>query len=628
MSTEASGQERDRVALQVIEAGANGEERMREVIFKVIGDDIQGSNAVAEHEQTEQVFLSQGAIEPPYPPDFLCRIFEHSNALRQNVDAYTVNIDGFGYRLEPLIDFNSEDADEEIAQAIWIAAGAEGEKPTPDSVKAEKEKWRREALLEHSRLLEFFDRCAIDVSFETLRRRTRQDRETQGNGYWEILRTRAGLPARFVQVPAHTVRLLPLDPQVVEVTERVRRGTLGFSETKVKRRFRRFVQILDEVAPGVKTAGAAPIYFKQFGDPRMISKTTGKVVKPDHQWAKGDGPATELKQFDIYSPRTSYGVPRWIGALLSVLGSRAAEEVNYYYFENKSVPPLAILVSGGKLAEETIPRLESFVEENLKGKTKNFHKIMILEAESGSGAPSPGSVKIELKPLTEAMIQDELFAKYDERNIDKVGEAFRLPRLLRGQSKDFNRATAQAALRFAEEQVFQPERDEFDGWINRELFTALDVRFWTFKSNAPITRDPVQMTDMIVKLVEGGVLTPAEGRWLAGDVFNKEFREIRDQWTQQPLKMTLAGLKGSNGSPSDKAEKGEPAPSDFDLSPLADLRTGTEISKLRDQAARIESLRSLCDQRLADLDAQLVAQEFAQDTDEMADSMSEGFESE
>ena len=57
----------------------------------------------------------------------------------------------------------------------------------------------------------------------------------------------------------------------------------------------------------------------------------------------------------------------------SVLGSRQAEEVNFLYFENKSVPPLALLVSGGRLSAQSIPRIESFIENHIRGK-RNFHK--------------------------------------------------------------------------------------------------------------------------------------------------------------------------------------------------------------------------------------------------------------
>ena len=236
-----------------------------------------------------------------------------------------------------------------------------------------------------------------------------------------------------------------------------------------------------------------------------------KAAKPD------DGPATELLHFAIHSPRSPYGVPRWVGTLLSVLGSRQMEEVNFLYFENKSVPPMALLVSGGRISEASVPRIERFIEENLKGKA-NFHKILILEAD-GAGTGDGGRAKIELRPLTDAQQQDALFQVYDERNIDKVGSAFRLPRLLRGESKDFNRATAESALRFAEDQVFQPERDEFDFLMNRKVLADMGLRFWRFRSQTPVTRDPERMTEMVERLVRVGVLTPEEGRLLAGDIY-------------------------------------------------------------------------------------------------------------
>lgn len=114
---------------------------------------------------------------------------------------------------------------------------------------------------------------------------------------------------------------------------------------------------------------------------------------------------------------------------------------------------------------------------------------------------------------------------------------------MRGESKDFNRATAESALRFAEDQVFQPERDEFDFLINRKLLADMGVRFWKFRSQTPVTRDPERMTEMVEKLVRVGVLTPEEGRLLAGDIFNREFRKIGDDWTKRPITLTLAGIQ-------------------------------------------------------------------------------------
>jgi PBSX family phage portal protein len=491
-------------------------------------------------EESETGFTTAGALAPPYDPETLCSIFEHSNSLRQNVDAYATNIDGFGYRLEPAIELDAEDAADKVRDALTLESAAARDagalspdvsvEPTTEEVAARLAEYRTLSRAERARLEAFFEFCCFDHSFVDLRRRTRQDLEVTGNAYWEVLRNTRGDIARFVYVPAHTVRLLPLDREPVAFTERVRVSPVTFEVVAGRRRMRRYVQV----------HGTERVFFKSFGDPRVVSRATGRVHRHADALrdAPDDGSATELIHFAVHSPRSPYGVPRWVGTLLSVLGSRQMEEVNFLYFENKSVPPMALIVSGGRLSDASVPRIERFIEENLKGKA-NFHKILILEAE---GAET-GNAKIELRPLTDAQQQDALFQVYDQRNIDKVGSSFRLPKLLRGESADINRATAEAALRFAEDQVFQPERDEFDFLMNRRVLADMGIRFWRFRSQAPVARDPDRMTEMVERLVRVGVLTPEEGRVLAGDIFNREFRKIGDDWTKRPITLTLAGIQ-------------------------------------------------------------------------------------
>lgn len=518
----------------------------------VVGPPVQASRSP---DDLEARFQSAGALVPPYDPGALCQLMEHSNALRQSIDAYAVNIDGFGHRLEPAIELDAEDADARVAEALFLersAARARGELPdgTPLEPDAEEIQNRRRELLElarleRARLDAFFDACCPDCSFVDLRRRTRQDLETTGNAYWEVLRNFRGEVVRLVHVPSQSMRLMPLDREPIDIVERMRVSPVDFETVPVRKRMRRFVQLQE---------GMDAVYFKSFGDPRAVSRDTGRLLSDGEDGAA----ATEIIHFAIHSPRSPYGIPRWVGALLSVLGSRQMEEVNFSYFENKSVPPLALLISGGRLSESSVPRIERFIEENLNGKA-NFHKILILEAEGGS---AEGKAKIELCPLTSAQQQDALFQSYDARNIDKVGAAFRLPRLLRGDSGDFNRATAESALRFAEDQVFQPERDEFDYLVNRTLLADMGIRFWRFRSQTPATRDPERMTDMVEKLVRVGVLTPEEGRVLAGDIFNREFRKLGDDWTKRPITLTLAGIQtqtvelGHGSEPALKAENG------------------------------------------------------------------------
>jgi PBSX family phage portal protein len=547
------------------------EERLHALLKAVVvGARVQDPASRPAGEGLGAAFVSIGALAPPYEPEALCLLVEHSNSLRQSIDAYATNIDGFGHRFEPVIDFDAEDAWQKVADAMVLERMAERDagrlpadvslQPTHEEVTARKAELAQFARVERARLESFFDFCCFDHSFVDLRRRTRQDLEVTGNAYWEVLRNAKGEVARLVYVPSYTVRLLPLDREPVEVHERIRVSAVTYEIVATRRRLRRYVQI----------QGAERVYFKAFGDPRVISRSTGQVF-PDvaslRQANPTDGPATEIIHFAIPSPRSPYGVPRWVGTLLSVLGSRQMEEVNYLYFENKSVPPLALLVSGGKLSEASVPRIERFIEENLKGKA-NFHKILILEAE-GPGTGEGRQAKIELRPLTDAQQQDALFQQYDERNIDKVGSAFRLPRMLRGESRDFNRATAESALRFAEDQVFQPERDEFDFLINRKLLADMGIRFWRFRSQTPVTRDPERMTSMVERLVRVGVLTPEEGRTLAGDIFNREFRKIGDDWTKRPITLTLAGIQSG----------------------VEDLRARTEKGSLLSDARRLLSLR-------------------------------------
>ncbi len=566
---------------------------------------VADSNVVAGVDDAERVFMGTGAVAPPYDPETLCLLLENSNSLRQNIDAYVTNIDAFGHRFEPVIDLDADDANQRIANAIYIErlklkedprrrdepeVRALQTTPTPEEVGARKREVAELMRMERSRLENFFEYCCVDGSFVTLRRRTRLDIELLGNGYWEVLRNGANEIVQFVYVPGFTVRLLPLDPDLVEIDHKVKISDLTLDTVKVRSRFRRYVQVFE-----VET-----VFFKEFGDPRIMSRKSGRIYASVEELAAADpndAPATEILHFRVHNPRSAYGVPRWIGNLLAVLGSRQAEEVNFLYFENKSVPPLALLVSGGRLSAQSIPRIEDFIENHIRGK-RNFHKILILEAEAtggGSGIEHTGRMKIELRPLTGAQHQDALFQSYDERNIDKVGQSFRLPRMLRGDIRDFNRSTADAALHFAESQVFEPERQEFDFIVNRKLLGEMGIRFWRFVSRSPVNRDPATMADIIRGLANANVLTPEEGRQLAGEVFNREFKKISAPWVKQPVALTLAGVPIGPDEPNTlvgpELPSDKPTPGALVPPAAAKRRRGAPAPSLTAEAQHLLQLR-------------------------------------
>jgi PBSX family phage portal protein len=558
------------VVAKAREFGVPEDDRMAKInvhIFKADGAvETTALNTVSE---VERLYVQQGGIPPPYDPLQLVMLFEHSNSIRQNVDAYATNIDGFGHSFDPVVDLEADDTEAHVRSLIIFAQrkkdpNAKLVEPSADEIAAKIKDIALEQSLEGLRLNAFFRYASLDSSFVSLRRRTRQDVETTGNGYWEVLRNLGGKVAQFNYLPAHTIRLLPLGDSFVECKEKRLNEVGDYENAPMRKRFRTFIQ----------RVGEQWVYFKEYGDPRCVSNRTGQVYANEAELLKketsaGVRAANEIIHFKVHSARSSYGVPRWIGNLLSVLGSRSCEEVNYAYFENKSVPPMAILVSGGRLAKDSVSKLESYIKNEIRGKD-NFHKILIIEAESPAASMFEGSgqVKVELKPLTEAQAKDGLFQNYDERNVDKVGMAFRLPRMLRGDTRDFNRSTAQAALVFAEGQVFEPERQDFDYYINRYVMPELDVRHWLYRSGGPIKRDPEALAKMIHDLQD--IVPPEIALELAEDVFDRNFSRIKAPWGKQPLKLTIAQIATANnaaGSSGNDAALSGDTPSAEDTNP-------------------------------------------------------------
>lgn len=492
-------------------------------------------------------------VAPPYEPEMLCKVYENSNSLRQNVDSYKTNIDGFGHEFEPVILLRESGAREAVADAIYIErneAATTGNTgglaallpPTEQEIDTKIENLRYQMRLEKARVESFFENCCAEMSFVSLRRNTREEVEVTGNAFWEVIRNELGQISQFALIPARSIRLVKTKSQAMTVPLQIRIGPLLWRTETMRRKFRRYAQI----------AGDTCVHFKEYGDPTIVSSKTGKSYSDIAAMsAAEDGnqvQANEVFHFRIPSVRSgSYGAPRWIGNLLSVLGSRSAEEVNLAYFENKSIPPMAIIVSGGRLAPDATKRLEDWIEVNIKGK-KNFHKILIIEAETSAGAigltDNASLMRVEIKFLTDAQLKDGLFLQYDAANMDKVGMGFRLPRLLRGDIRDFNRATALASLDFAETQVFLPERNEFDFVMNRFILTELGIRLWRFKSLGPRLSDSQDWGDMITKLTTAGILTPADAREIIGKkVLGHELPLIKADWVNQPLTLTIAGVQ-------------------------------------------------------------------------------------
>jgi PBSX family phage portal protein len=476
----------------------------------------KASNTIAD--PFEDLYETNGLIEPPYDPASLVKMPESSNILQPLIDAYKTNIVGFGHSFKYNIDMESQDID----QAMKDRA---------------KKEWTALDLM--------YKYCNFDQTFTEINKKMLDDRERIGWGIIEVIPRGNGLPGSFEPLPAHTFRLSKVHPDIQQVPVMA----VGIDGKQVKitfaKRFRRFCQKLDRTNEY--------IWFKEFGDPRRMDKKTGKFeteMGPDGKPVKTqilpENEATSVMYFPIAASYTPYGIPRWIGNVLSIYGSRRAEELNYAYFSKGKHIPMAILVKNGMLTKSSIDELQKYA--NQVNGIENAYGYLIIEAEgfdSGDGLDEKQGppVDIKLQPLTQVMQQDGLFQNYDGGNRDKLRASFRLPPIYTGESKDYTRATADTARGIAEEQIFNPEREELAAKYNRLINTPLGIRYVELYFKGPNLTNKVELAQAVDIYAKAGALTPNMLVGAVSELLGLEFEPIQEAWGNVPMPLCIEFIR-------------------------------------------------------------------------------------
>lgn len=378
-------------------------------------------------------------LTPPYAPAALQRLIQENNTLGPCVSAMVTNVHGTGFTIEK---------------------EGESEKDNPDDPKVKT-------------LVGFFAEVYPGESFLSVRKKMGRDVEEIGNGYIEIIRNAADEVVFARYLHGRAMRLCRYDAPV-----RVRK-TLARGEKEVSFdvwvRERRIVQMVS----------GKFVYFREFGSSRHMNAETG-TWETDQVKVPIEKRATEVLHF-IADPDGSspYGVPRWIGQLPSVLGSRKAEEHNLDYFDAGGVPPAMVVVQGGYMAEEAKKTLETALRP---GSPKN--RVVVLEVQSTGGTlESAGAVKVSVERFGGASLTDALFQDYDKQGSDRTRRGFRLPSLFLGGTEQMTFATAFAAYLVTEEQVFGPERESFDEVVTRKLLPEIDGKGYVYRSKKLAIKD-------------------------------------------------------------------------------------------------------------------------------------------
>ncbi len=453
----------------------------------------KGSSRIEKSDTSEQLTRASAASADewiPHPVNMygLKELVDNSTILPQCIRAYKNNISGFGISIHYKEDYNEET---EEMKAEWNLAQ------------------RTIALLNMD--------CMIKEIFENIVR----DRETYGISYCEVIRDMKGnvVQLEFI-IDTPTIDMTyPLEPYIESVFfyngEAIRR----------KKKFRKFRQ---------NVAGKT-VYFKEFGDPRIMDKRNGQYANETDEQIDIDNQANEIIDFKVGS--MLYGEVRWIGQVLTVDGNRRAEVLNNAYFRKGRHTPLMILIKGGTLSDDAFEKLQNYMNE-IEGESGQ-HSYLVLEVENNevsaqfNGTEQP---EVEIKDLASILQKDELFQEYQENGRKKVQSAFLLPDLYTGYTTDFNRSTAQTAMEVTEKQVFQPERASLSWIVNNKLLNGYRFRYVEIQFDAPDITNPDDMQKMLNITERAGGLTPNTAKELTYTVLGKDgCEDYEGDWGDIPL---------------------------------------------------------------------------------------------
>ena len=283
------------------------------------------------------------------------------------------------------------------------------------------------------------------------------------------------------------------------------------------------------------------MYFKEFGDPRVMDRRNGVYVESpeDIKELPVDYEANEILEFPIgIQP---YGEVRWTGQILGVDGSQRAERLNNNYFINGRHTPLMIMIQGGTLTEDSYEKLTKYMDD-IKGEAGQ-HAFIVLETESSDGKTDFDQTekpKIEVKDLASILQKDELFQTYMDNNRKKVQSSFLLPDIYVGYTTDFNRATAQTAQEVTEKQVFQPERRRLAWAINNRLLNCYQFKYVEVFFRAPDVSNPDDLYKLLTVCNNAGGLTPNKAKSVLYKALGETSEDFPEEWGDIPLAFTNA----------------------------------------------------------------------------------------
>ena len=480
---------------------------------------------------------SLSIIPTPYSLQALTVIVQESSITRQCIDAMIANTASNGFMIVPFDDDKTLD--------------------DVDSVELDT-------------LNSYIQYANPNESLSAISELLVSDYETYGYSFREVIRSRNGRVSGLRHAPAYNIRILSDSAGYVEVTRKVKRGGRRTTVREL-RLFKKYVQQLASVGTtgsidAHRNKGLEQVYFKEFGDPRRMDYRNGRYQE-DNYTVEDTHLATEILHERQISP-DAYGIPIYTSALPAILGTRESETVNLDYFENNTVPPAMLTVSGGRLTQKSFQALDELLSGKGLGKDR-AHQMLLIEAiaESNGLDEGTGTVQINLEKLTDVRQSDGLFKDYEQSAAEKVRSLYRIPPILLGLSSG-NYSNSTLAIHTAETQVFEPSRSRHDNFWNMNLVNhpeGLNLQTVKLKSKSMSLTESSEVVKAMATVNVAGGLTPRTAVHLSRNVLSLDIPKYPEKgedgyedWMDVPT--PLSTRSANENKPEAEGRESESSP--------------------------------------------------------------------
>lgn len=400
----------------------------------------------------------------------------------------------------------------------------------------------------------FFATCQVDLPYDQMASLAGYDLEVRGRTFLEVLRDApGGKPVGMVWSPARFIRVEPPSPAV------------GFSDLMVHNplvyeknfRFRRFVGCFQSASANAVSPVA---FFKDFGDPRVRSRSDGRYYETMDQllaremgeevggyggnkqrrWPVGT-PSTEIVRMVHTAPWAALtGMAPWYSTKTELLGIRECAQENRGLLSGQLVPLLLWMIHGG---QRITPDQTELWQKDLQAAVKPGERSVVImqvmsDAMARAGSRGAGEPKSSIVNTRPAQQEDALAMKYTEQSYRTALRAYRMNRAALGDFEGMTQQEIQEALRYTETQVYGPRGES---WCAGLQPIVDDLGLLATRLERP-TRASLalgELSEILERLGKENFITP-EQAWPTVRRAMKDLGRIvqdKGQWSKYPRRV-------------------------------------------------------------------------------------------